>query len=1627
MSKTQNDIEVFLTNLRRRRMVKRVLKVFRGLLYFFVVFFILSWILLQNEGVQNFLVNKVTNYLSKELKTTVAINRIDFDFFDKLILEKFVIKDQSGDTLLYSGSLKANFNTNLITLIRGKLKIDNLYLEDAQINLFRDSAQQFTNAQFILNYLKGDTSQIDPNKKPFLVDIDGIYLKNIKFFKDDIAKGELISVDLAEGEIQFENLNLPENRIHIKSLKLDQPNIRIDDKNEYLPASLEEAIITIQNGDNPEAVAEIDSTSYPFIGLIDQIQLVNATFELHNLRKEPVKLTPDDILNYRHLNVFDINLNVDSLQFKDDVFGFQLKKLSFRDESGFVLNNLSSEDASVSNQVIELNGLQLQTPFSDLGNSIILKYKSFEDFKDFENKVRITAKFNHSQVAVKDIMVFAPGLENNKFFVNNRDEIIQINGDVSGTINKLRGKNLEIKLGKGVSFKGDFSSRDLAVRNEELLNLQIDRFATNMTTLRMLVPGFDPPKNYNKLGLFSFTGRFDGFFNDFVTNGELNTAVGKAVMDMNLNYRKGAAQADYSGKLSLLDFDLKKWTGNDDFGKITFVSEVKDGIGLTLETVEAKLGARIANFTYKGYSYENIVLDGELKKNLFDGNLTIKDDNIDFVFRGFIDFVDSIPKFDFKANVNKMDLKAINLSKQNIVLAGDIDLNLEGRNLSTIEGVGTVSNFKAIRDEAENFEFDTLVLKSNLYYQNQRELTIDSDILKLHLDGIFDIQEVPAVITHYIDRNFPGYSERFNIHNREKAVKESNFDFSLEISNSKNFTYLLDPGLDTLYYVTATGHVDNTNDSLQFKLNVPSLKFKNISFNDISFKVNGEKDVSNFSLDVFHTSINEKQHFEPIVFRGSLEKDTINFRLNSSNFASIFDDLNLRGKFFLVEDYFQVQFLPSNLFIFKDQWDIAENNFIRFGKGFVETQNFDMQNFEKRIVIESIHGTGLTMSLENFDLSLIDEAWNYDRLDFGGKFYVLLEAGNIYKLENIYATAMADTLFVNGDNFGELRLDVSIPSLNDNIETYLSITNGSRLLKASGHVAPIKRAEDIVYTNDFVQDVTLKEYPLSILEYFILNGITETTGSVNADVRFDGAFKKPNINGNAYVSGMEVTIDYLQTRYSAPFSVVKINNSIIDATGNKLYDALGNEALVYGGITHDHLKNFALDVSVDSDEFLFLDTKKKDNNIYYGFAKGRGDVQFKGPFQQTDITINATTGIGTKLEIPLVSAQSASEVSFISFINKEAKIEVEESNQVDLRGVNVDMNLTITPDAHVLLLIDEKAGDIIRGNGSGDLQIKVTRSGDFNIYGTYEIEKGDYLFTLLNLINKPFKVKKGGSITWNGDPFGADIDIEAQYARLRKPVYNFIIEYLQDDNIKGEARSPTEIDLTMALKGKLMQPEIEFDIEFPSLTGELKNYAESKLRTIRQDQNELNRQVFGLLVVGGFLPDDSGGSQGGQGMIATNTLSELLSNQLSMYLTELLSEVFTDVDFISGVDFVVNWSVYEADQVLTPSGGRLTVTGNQFELRQRFDLFNDRFSVNLGGSYVDQSSSYFTGDIVLEYYLTKNRRFKVNFYQLSDETLEGRRNKTGLGFSVQREFDSLNDFISSLRSKKKKQKKQTND
>jgi len=58
-------------------------------------------------------------------------------------------------------------------------------------------------------------------------------------------------------------------------------------------------------------------------------------------------------------------------------------------------------------------------------------------------------------------------------------------------------------------------------------------------------------------------------------------------------------------------------------------------------------------------------------------------------------------------------------------------------------------------------------------------------------------------------------------------------------------------------------------------------------------------------------------------------------------------------------------------------------------------------------------------------------------------------------------------------------------------------------------------------------------------------------------------------------------------------------------------------------------------------------------------------------------------------------------------------------------------------DAYAEIIFDIKSGDIIRGYGNGGSQIaNSTPKGDFTMFGAYEFERGNYNFTLYDIITR---------------------------------------------------------------------------------------------------------------------------------------------------------------------------------------------------------------------------------------------------------------------------------------------------
>ena len=584
---------------RRRRWLK-YLGVLLLLLFFLVIGIL---VLIQTYPVQNWLVDKATHQLSKQLQTKVTLQEVGIDFFDQVSLKNFYVEDFHGDTLLHSAALKVNLNTSLSNIIQRDIEVTDITLVRPQFRLTRYKGEQKDQLQQLLDKLSSTPSEKPSNDKegtPWLLEVDAVYLEQAIFIKEDSVGGEVINVFLNHGDIQVEQLDLQEKIVKLESIALSQPIVSlINFEKNALPKDTTTTVIKLEIPKEQESVSDKDKKWQ--IQATD-FQLIAGVFEHHNFRNAPVKTKSSKEIDFNHLLVEDIQMHFTDFSIQDWVFEGASEKFSLKESTGFIIENITTSYGIITPEKVELQEAILTTPNSKIKDHLLFQFKEYPDFKDFPNKVHIEGQFDQSYVALKDIMHFAPNLRRNQFFAQNRNEILYINGQLQGKVNDLKGRNLVLNLGNAVRLTGDFAATNLTQPDLLRLNMDLKRLQTDMTTLRALIPNMTLPENFNKLGTIDFNGKFEGLLSTFKANGNLKTDLGGARVNMLVDTRGGRELATYTGKLDLLQFDLARWADNSDFGIVSMSSTVKDGKGLTLAAANALLETNIEQFYYRGYT-----------------------------------------------------------------------------------------------------------------------------------------------------------------------------------------------------------------------------------------------------------------------------------------------------------------------------------------------------------------------------------------------------------------------------------------------------------------------------------------------------------------------------------------------------------------------------------------------------------------------------------------------------------------------------------------------------------------------------------------------------------------------------------------------------------------------------------------------------------------------------------------------------------------------------------------------------------------------------------------------------------------------------------------------------------------
>ncbi|MFM2285403.1 MAG: hypothetical protein RLZZ543_900, partial [Bacteroidota bacterium] len=544
-------------------------------------------------------------------------------------------------------------------------------------------------------------------------------------------------------------------------------------------------------------------------------------------------------------------------------------------------------------------------------------------------------------------------------------------------------------------------------------------------------------------------------------------------------------------------------------------------------------------------------------------------------------------------------------------------------------------------------------------------------------------------------------------------------------------------------------------------------------------------------------------------------------------------------------------------------------------------------------------------------------------------------------------------------------------------------------LAFTGHYIPSKDK------NNIDMQLSMNNIQLSLFKKYLEDIFSDVSGLADGNIHLTGSPDELITNGTVNLKRTAVTIGLLNTRYFFA-NEFKITKNQIQARNIQITDENSNTGKLDVKITHTNFDDFYFDVFLKANSLQALNTNETQSDLFYGKANATGTFRASGPLDNIVMDINAKTERGTVFYLPLTGTSDVSQQDFITFEKKGTsgkQLRKLSSRKVSSKGYELNFNLEVTPDAEAFLLFDPKIGDIIKGNGTANLRLEVTEAGDFNVYGDYTINEGDYLFTLQNVINKKFVVQKGGVISFKGDPYDADINLTAIY-KVRTSLYNLV------KNIDSSAAVKRTIDVNaiMNLSDKLMKPQISFDIALPNADDNTLNLFKSQIYS----EDELNKQIFSLVMFRSFMPNQGGATETtGLNGVGSNA-SELITNQLSNMLSQLSNDV----------NIGVNYS----------QGG--TTSKDQVSVNLQTQLFNDRVSIdgNVGTAGTTTSTSTNTSNMVgefnIEVKLTDDGTVRVRVFNRSNQYLLLSNDvpyTQGVGLFYRKEFENADELFRNKR------------
>ena len=1408
---------------------------------------------------------------------------------------------------------------------------------------------------------------------------------------NDQQDSPLLAVDKLGAGISLKHL-LSERRIvitHAEIIGLDGHVTRPD---KHSPTNVQFIIDAFKpKGDKPPK---------PFDVQINTV-VVRKSSLTYDVLDQPRKPGRFDV---NHLAVNNLRADLTLPRLKNNDFDIRVKRLSFDEHSGLSLERLSS-DIHLTDNSLDVKDIKVKMQGSDIVlDDVHLEYSSLKNLGGELSRMPLRLSTPGSTVTPADFAAFYPQL-------SKLDEPLRIVTTVVRDGNRIDFPELNVQSQQGglsLNLSGGF----LLPTQGGYSVLDLDRIDVNASAGKLsqvldLIPGLSPQARniITRCGDVSLDGVMHGKPGSVNFNGRVGTSLGQADFNGVVASHQGVTRLTGHVKTD----GLKVGTLLDKHDLLNELA-LDAQIDATLHKgdVTGHLDGHIPFIDIKGVRYHDITANVDKQGKDFTGMVAMNDPNgrVNIDGKALIDGANT--SCDLNIVTDGLNLARLGLSGKypDRRLKLSATASFWGNTLDNATGHVEVKDFSFADSHGKGLKFNVLELIAD-NSDGERVISIDSDHINGFISGQYDFKTIVPTVKHMLSRALPQYFGDFTDY--AHSGDPNNVRFNLVINPDENLNNMFNLPVKLAYRTIIEGNLSESDTTFNLVVDAPLLQQGNKLIEQTQLLAELDTVADKVVLNL-HSRYPSKKGMIDLNLDASGQDNRIDANLGwrmpgERDFHGILNMSALLDRGSNGKMKADIDLNPSQL-VFNDTVWMVEKGHIDIDDGVIAVTNIAGGRGDQYIRVNGkvSHDPAdeLCLELQDVNLDYVFETLAIDHVDFGGRATSKCYASDLLSGNpRLYTPSL---LIKNISYNGAVMGDIDIKADYDNASRGVMIQGD--IAQANGRHSTVDGgifiADDSLYI-EFDTDHANVEFLKPYMEAFT----GDVQGEMSGKAILFGNFHTINLEGDVVADSLRFLIDYVNCYYTCSNVPIHIVPDYIEFKDVPIHDREGHEAKFGGWLKHDAFHNPEFSFAItDAKNFLSYDTNPSINPDWYGTIYGNGSCFVQGGPGIVTIKVNMTSAPHSKFTFVMSDNKQADHYDFITFRDREASNAPVVEQQVDSLALvkslllkresqaentepsaySIDLQGDITPDVALTVVMDPVGGDQIKATGNGSLRLTYNNNGELETYGKYTLDKGTYNFTLQDVILKDFTIRDGSSISFQGDPYAAVLDLEALYslnANIRDLDDSFASDY-------GMNRTSVPVHALLRAKGIISQPEISFDLEFPSLTTD----AYRKVKSIIGTDEMMNRQIIYLLALNRFYTPEYMGTGANQNeQLISSVASSTISAQLSSILGKMTDNLSIAPNFRSNKG---DFSDMEVDVALSSQ------------------LLNNRLLLNGNFGYRDNtynmSNTKFIGDFDLEYLLNSKGTFRLKAYNhFNDQNYYLRNALTtqGVGIVWKHDFDGV--------------------